>query len=110
MENEQNSISRKAQLLYFNKLFTYIFTVEMCFKIGSYGIKGYVRDGFNVFDGTLVIISLFDLALQAISEGDGSGLGVLTAFRTLRLLRVIKLATRSEGIMVLLTVSSSYYY
>jgi len=77
----------------------------MCFKIGSFGIKNYVRDGFNCFDGTLVIISLFDLALQALSEGDGAGLGVLTAFRTLRLLRVIKLATRSEGIMVLLTVT-----
>jgi len=109
MEDQKNSISRKANLVSLNRMFTYIFTVEMSFKICSFGIKGYIKDGFNVFDGTLVIISLFDLALQALSDGDGSGLGVLTAFRTLRLLRVVKLATRSEGIMVLLTVNFLHF-
>ncbi len=63
MEDEKNSISRNKNLSSLNRMFTYIFTVEMCFKICSYGIKGYIKDGFNLFDGTLVIISLFDLAL-----------------------------------------------
>lgn len=49
-----------------NVSFTYIFTVEMCFKIYAYGIKGYAKEGFNLFDGVLVVVSLFDLVIETI--------------------------------------------
>jgi hypothetical protein len=69
----------------------------MIFKIWCLGgVKGYVRDPFNIFDGTLVIISLVDVLLTAFVSG--SGLSVVTAFRTLRLLRVLKLATKSDNL------------
>lgn len=75
----------------------------MCFKIYALGIGGYVRDGFNVFDGILVIVSLFDILMEVIM-GSGTGASVLSVFRTLRLLRVFKLATKSKGLLILLTV------
>jgi len=76
----------------------------MVFKIYGFGIKGYVRDPFNSFDGTLVIFSLIDLCISTIGGGS-SGIGALSAFRTLRMLRVVKLATKSENMLILLTVS-----
>lgn len=47
-----------------NVSFTYIFTVEMLFKIYAYGVKGYAKEGFNLFDGVLVVVSLFDLVIE----------------------------------------------
>lgn len=58
------SISFNAMLKTMNVSFTYIFTVEMCFKIYAYGIKGYAKEGFNLFDGVLVVVSLFDLVIE----------------------------------------------
>ena len=49
-----------------NNIFTYLFTVEMCFKIYALGIKGYAREGFNLFDGILVVVSIFDLVIEWI--------------------------------------------
>ena len=34
--------------------------------------SGYIRDGYNIFDGILVVISLFDVAVETIT-GDSSG-------------------------------------
>ena len=76
----------------------------MVFKIWALSLKGYLRDGFNVFDGILVIVSLFDVLMEMIM-GAGTGASVLAVFRTLRLLRVFKLATKSKGLLILLTVN-----
>ena len=76
----------------------------MLFKIFAFGIKGYVRDGFNLFDGILVVFSLIDLILTAMSGGESSGIGALAAFRTLRMLRVFKLATKSATMLILISV------
>jgi hypothetical protein len=80
----------------------------MCFKIYALSLKGYVKDGFNLFDGILVVVSLFDWGLEVLM-GSSSGMGVLTVFRTLRLLRVFKLATKSKGLLILLTVTFPSY-
>ena len=76
----------------------------MCFKIYALGLAGYLRDGYNIFDGILVMVSLSDVVIELITGGS-SGAGVLSVFRTLRLLRVIKLASRSKGLLILLTVT-----
>ena len=46
-ENYNNTPSRVLALENYNKYFTYVFTVEMLFKIYALGLKGYVRDGFK---------------------------------------------------------------
>ena len=66
----------------------------MVIKILGYGIIGYVRDSFNIFDGTVVLLSLLDLILESIgsSTGSGGGFAAIQAFRSLRLFRIFKLA------------------
>ena len=102
-DDYENNTSRVELLESLNKNFTYIFTVEMLFKIYALGLSGYVRDGYNLFDGILVNLSLIDILLELIM-GASTGASVLSVFRTLRLLRVFKLATKSKGLLILLTV------
>jgi len=43
-------------LEYSNLLFTLLFAVEMLLKLIADGLFGYIRDGFNVFDGFIVVL------------------------------------------------------
>ena len=76
-----------------NDIFTWCFFAEMIIKLLGLGFKGYARDANNIFDACLVIISLVDyIILQIPSLSMGSSGGALSAFRSIRLLRVFKLA------------------
>nr|XP_012598896.2 voltage-dependent T-type calcium channel subunit alpha-1H isoform X1 [Microcebus murinus] len=66
-----------------NVVFTSMFALEMLLKLLACGPLGYARNPYNVFDGVIVVISVWEIVGQA----DG-GLSVL---RTFRLLRVVKL-------------------
>ena len=46
-----------------NLSFTIIFTIEMALKIIGLGLVGYFRDKMNLFDSSIVIISLVELVL-----------------------------------------------
>lgn len=39
-----------------NLIFSFLFAVEMLLKIVADGPFGYIRDGFNVFDGFIVVL------------------------------------------------------
>jgi len=43
-------------LEYSNYFFTGLFALEMMLKMMAVGIFGYFNDGFNVFDGGIVVI------------------------------------------------------
>lgn len=43
---------------YSNLFFSALFAVEMVLKVTAEGIFGYIREGFNVFDGFIVILRL----------------------------------------------------
>ena len=73
-------------LLYGNYIFTVLFTIEMMFKLFGFGVKGYLNDYWNIFDGIIVFMSLLELCLQ----GEKSMFQVLRAFRLARLFRIIK--------------------
>ena len=72
-------------------VFVWVFTVEMIAKLIGLGVKNYVKDLFNVFDAIIVIFGLIDFTLMIVL-GDADAGGIMSAFRALRLLRVIKLA------------------
>ncbi|MGH0132139.1 UNVERIFIED_CONTAM: hypothetical protein FKN15_050000 [Acipenser sinensis] len=67
-----------------NLVFTGIFTAEMIFKICAMDPYYYFQEGWNIFDGIIVSLSLMELGLANVE-----GLSVLRSFR---LLRVFKLA------------------
>jgi len=69
----------------------------MIFKLYALGLKGYAREGFNLFDGILVVISVFDIALSKLFQ-ISTGASVISAFRTLRILRVFKLAKKVRSL------------
>uniref|UniRef100_A0A8C9U9Z2 Sodium channel protein n=1 Tax=Serinus canaria TaxID=9135 RepID=A0A8C9U9Z2_SERCA len=67
-----------------NLVFTGIFTAEMFLKLIAMDPYYYFQEGWNIFDGFIVSLSLMELSLA-----DVEGLSVLRSFR---LLRVFKLA------------------
>ncbi|XP_032066427.1 sodium channel protein type 8 subunit alpha isoform X5 [Thamnophis elegans] len=67
-----------------NLVFTGIFTAEMFLKLIAMDPYYYFQEGWNIFDGFIVSLSLLELMLA-----DVEGLSVLRSFR---LLRVFKLA------------------
>ncbi|XP_052581185.1 sodium channel protein type 1 subunit alpha isoform X4 [Peromyscus californicus insignis] len=67
-----------------NLVFTGIFTAEMFLKIIAMDPYYYFQEGWNIFDGFIVTLSLVELGLANVE-----GLSVLRSFR---LLRVFKLA------------------
>ncbi|XP_026168712.1 sodium channel protein type 4 subunit alpha B-like [Mastacembelus armatus] len=67
-----------------NLVFTGIFTAEMVLKLVALDPYYYFQQGWNIFDGIIVCLSLMELGLSNVE-----GLSVLRSFR---LLRVFKLA------------------
>ncbi|XP_070770295.1 sodium channel, voltage-gated, type I-like, alpha [Enoplosus armatus] len=67
-----------------NQVFTGIFTAEMVLKIIALDPYHYFQEGWNIFDGIIVSLSLVELCLENVV-----GMSVLRSFR---LLRVFKLA------------------
>lgn len=82
-----------------------------------YNIRGYVRDRFNIFDGLIVILSLVEVILKfsSLNGLSGGGFSAITAFRSLRLFRIFKLARSWYNLRLLLlaigkTVSQIVYF
>ncbi len=94
LDSYSNTPSTTRLLRNANKFFTIVFTVEMICKLFGLGIKNYLRDEYNIFDGLLVVLSIGDLTLKELVQKE-EGTSVITAFRMLRLLRIFKLATKS---------------
>lgn len=84
IEYHEQPQSLTNTLEYVNFIFITIFALEMLLKIIALGGFEYIASPFNIFDGSIVIISLIELY-----GTNNNGLSVL---RTFRLLRVLKLA------------------
>ncbi|XP_019910383.3 sodium channel, voltage-gated, type I-like, alpha isoform X3 [Esox lucius] len=84
MEHQPMSPDFNNMLTVGNLVFTGIFTAEMCLKIIALDPYYYFQEGWNIFDGIIVSLSLIELGLDNVS-----GMSVLRSFR---LLRVFKLA------------------
>ena len=80
-----------------NKVLTAIFGAEMLLKLFGMGLRGYVKDGFNVLDGLVVIFSFVELAL--------AGSNTVSVFRALRLLRVLKLLKNVPSLRQIIRVT-----
>ena len=83
---------------FLNLVCTLIFFVEMIIKLNGLGWRLYIADSFNIFDGTIVFLSLVEFFIP----GDGGGISV---FRALRILRIFKAAARFENLKkVIMTI------
>lgn len=95
-----------------NYVFTVVFAIEMFIKVIDagmfYGTEAYFTSGWNIMDGSLVIISIIDLLMSLISESSPRIFGILRVFRLLRSLRPLRVINRAPGLkLVVQTLLSS---
>lgn len=95
-----------------NYVFTVVFAIEMLLKVVAagmfYGNDAYFTSGWNIMDGSLVMISIIDLLMGWISESSPRIFGILRVFRLLRSLRPLRVINRAPGLkLVVQTLLSS---
>uniref|UniRef100_A0A7N8YAV5 Sodium channel protein n=1 Tax=Mastacembelus armatus TaxID=205130 RepID=A0A7N8YAV5_9TELE len=87
----------KIILEFADKVFTYIFVIEMFLKWVAYGFKTYFTNAWCWLDFFIVDISLISLAANWMGYSD---LGPIKSLRTLRALRPLRALSRFEGMRV----------
>ncbi|KAL7828327.1 hypothetical protein AOLI_G00314790 [Acnodon oligacanthus] len=123
MQHHGQSASFNIAMNILNMLFTGLFTVEMILKLIAFKPRGYFSDPWNVFDFLIVIGSIIDVILSEINPADPSASTPssvvrpmqrenqnpednarisITFFRLFRVMRLVKLLSRGEGIRTLL--------
>ncbi|XP_013371061.1 PREDICTED: voltage-dependent L-type calcium channel subunit alpha-1D isoform X4 [Chinchilla lanigera] len=100
-----------------NMVFTGVFTVEMVLKVIAFKPKHYFTDAWNTFDALIVVGSVVDIAITEVNPTESDNVPVPTAtpgnseesnrisitfFRLFRVMRLVKLLSRGEGIRTLL--------
>uniref|UniRef100_A0AAQ5XES1 Voltage-dependent L-type calcium channel subunit alpha n=1 Tax=Amphiprion ocellaris TaxID=80972 RepID=A0AAQ5XES1_AMPOC len=112
--NQSDHVTKLSDTL--NLIFTVLFTVEMILKLMAFKARGYFGDPWNVFDFIIVIGSVVDVILSEVDTALASSGGLyclhgcasenasvsITFFRLFRVMRLVKLLNRSEGIRNLL--------
>ncbi|XP_065581500.1 muscle calcium channel subunit alpha-1-like isoform X9 [Artemia franciscana] len=83
-----------------NMIFTAVFTAEFILKLAGFRFKNYFSDPWNVFDFVIVLGSLIDIIYSALNPD--SNIISINFFRLFRVMRLVKLLARGEGIKTLL--------
>uniref|UniRef100_A0A7N6F5N8 Voltage-dependent L-type calcium channel subunit alpha n=1 Tax=Anabas testudineus TaxID=64144 RepID=A0A7N6F5N8_ANATE len=122
--NQSSHVTKLSDTL--NLIFTVLFTVEMILKLMAFKARGYFGDPWNVFDFIIVVGSVVDVILsevdvsmtdrtnvfiiiypdefhryQNLTASENASVSI-TFFRLFRVMRLVKLLNRSEGIRNLL--------
>uniref|UniRef100_A0A8C6PZI2 Sodium channel protein n=1 Tax=Nothobranchius furzeri TaxID=105023 RepID=A0A8C6PZI2_NOTFU len=87
----------KIILEFADKIFTYVFVIEMLLKWVAYGFKTYFTNAWCWLDFFIVDISLISLVASWMGYSD---LGPVKSLRTLRALRPLRALSRFEGMRV----------
>ncbi|XP_048347351.1 voltage-dependent L-type calcium channel subunit alpha-1D isoform X4 [Sphaerodactylus townsendi] len=98
-----------------NMVFTAVFTIEMVLKLIAFKPKHYFTDAWNTFDALIVVGSVVDIAITEVNpkptesvttdesgNNEDSARISITFFRLFRVMRLVKLLSRGEGIRTLL--------
>ncbi|XP_061777404.1 sodium channel protein type 4 subunit alpha-like isoform X2 [Nerophis ophidion] len=87
----------KVVLEYSDKIFTYVFILEMMLKWLAYGFKKYFTNYWCWLDFLIVDVSLVSLVANALGYSD---FAAIKSLRTLRALRPLRALSRFEGMRV----------
>ncbi|TRY92969.1 hypothetical protein DNTS_023086 [Danionella cerebrum] len=85
-----------------NMVFTGLFTVEMIIKLMALRLRHYFVDAWNSFDALIVVGSVVDIVVTEFSSSEDSSRVSITFFRLFRVMRLVKLLSKGEGIRTLL--------
>jgi len=91
MDHAEIEENQEYSLELANRIFYFVFVIEMMLKITGLGFRSYFCDRGNIFDFVIVILSSLDLVatLMRITAEPNS---IALVFRIFRLLRIFKLA------------------
>ncbi|CAN0102719.1 unnamed protein product [Ectocarpus sp. 12 AP-2014] len=81
----------------FNHTFASIFVVETCLMLYGLGFRCYFSTGRQIFEFVVSMASLIDLVMDLSGACSGHDIVILTLVRSLRVVRVIRLATHIPG-------------
>ncbi|CAH2099001.1 unnamed protein product [Euphydryas editha] len=111
--NQPHEYSKALDML--NMIFTAVFALEFIFKLAAFRFKNYFGDAWNTFDFIIVLGSIIDIVVSQVNELKNQGSGLPRAhvvkessipsinfFRLFRVMRLVKLLSRGEGIRTLL--------
>uniref|UniRef100_A0A8C3TXR6 Sodium channel protein n=3 Tax=Passeriformes TaxID=9126 RepID=A0A8C3TXR6_CATUS len=87
----------KTMLEYADRVFTYIFVLEMLLKWVAYGFKKYFTNAWCWLDFLIVDVSLISLVASTLGYSE---MGPIKSLRTLRALRPLRALSRFEGMRV----------
>ncbi|XP_036763067.2 voltage-dependent L-type calcium channel subunit alpha-1C isoform X24 [Manis pentadactyla] len=113
MQHYGQSCLFKIAMNILNMLFTGLFTVEMVLKLIAFKPKHYFCDAWNTFDALIVVGSIVDIAITEVNPAEHTQCSPfmnaeensrisITFFRLFRVMRLVKLLSRGEGIRTLL--------
>uniref|UniRef100_A0A3Q3W2V9 Voltage-dependent L-type calcium channel subunit alpha n=1 Tax=Mola mola TaxID=94237 RepID=A0A3Q3W2V9_MOLML len=108
MQHNQQTKNFNTAMNILNMLFTGLFTVEMILKLIAFKPRHYFVDAWNTFDALIVVGSIVDIAITEVNVSSPTpSLPFLarisiTFFRLFRVMRLVKLLSRGEGIRTLL--------
>ncbi|XP_065438837.1 voltage-dependent L-type calcium channel subunit alpha-1C isoform X32 [Chrysemys picta bellii] len=102
MQHYGQSCPFKQAMNILNMLFTGLFTVEMILKLIAFKPKHYFCDAWNTFDALIVVGSIVDIAITEVNNAEENSRISITFFRLFRVMRLVKLLSRGEGIRTLL--------
>ena len=84
-------------------MITWIFIFEMAIKLLGMGCATYWSDSWNVLDGTIVSLSIFEMIMTALASGTGFNFSFLRMLRMLRVLRILRLMKSWKGLYKIIT-------
>jgi hypothetical protein len=73
----------------------------MIIRLLGIGMKEYLSDYFNIIDALIVCVSIADIFISYSTSEDNKRL-LLTGFRSIRILRILKLARSWASFRILL--------
>ncbi|XP_051248164.1 voltage-dependent L-type calcium channel subunit alpha-1C isoform X14 [Dicentrarchus labrax] len=102
MQHHGQTINFNDAMNILNMLFTGLFTVEMILKLIAFKPRHYFVDAWNTFDALIVVGSIVDIAITEVNNSEENARISITFFRLFRVMRLVKLLSRGEGIRTLL--------
>ena len=96
-------------LVVLDMIFSAIFTIEAIMKIIAFGflwnqyqgVAAYLRNGWNILDFTVVLVSFTDIYyLYASNSSSSQNLSSIKALRAIRALRPLRMISKNKGLQI----------
>ena len=86
-----------------NTALTWLFFSEMVMKLIGLGVTTYARDRYNIFDSIVVVLTVAENIVDlSVPDSNFSYRGAILGFRSVRILRIFKLARNLRSFIIMI--------